>query len=371
MITFLSDSTSDFVATETVGGFTSGSQKNSFDDIFTEAYNTLMANGVDLMVDINSLIKNKAKLKVFKDALLGELQQESVDMNQDMDHEYGTHRCLYEQVSDMFDNCVEDFYKESTRVPNLLPIKAVDFPVLVKQQLKLATKDIMQTEVTKSPIVKKHIEQTYVVDPKTQKRWKYPQCFFTDEFKEIYKAGKGIEINPTGTVTKLPAYDLDVIGTLTTGGVKNNDNFTIDLRIEKVEVEAPDDHEKVIVPLDQPMRINLSDNTWLGGKIEKTVTKKDGTTTFEVKDIVMGVVDFVNKTTTINSAAGKVTGVVLSGYLSNERNERAVTFDYAREEREWKIEDGMRVDVAYSLEALEDTKALMDIDLYKKTYNNL
>ncbi len=371
MITFLSDSTSDFVATETVGGFTSGSQKNSFDDIFTEAYNELMANGVDLMVDINSLIKNKAKLKVFKDALLGELQQESVEMKQDMDHEYGTHRCLYEQVSDMFDNCVEDFYKESTRVPNLLPIKAVDFPVLVKQQLKLATKDIMQTEVTKTPIVKKHIEQTYVVDPKTQKRWKYPQCFFTDEFKEIYKAGKGIEINPTGTVTALPAYDLDVIGTLTTGGVKANDNFTIDLRIEKVEVEAPDDQEKVIVPLDQPMRINLSDNTWLGGKIEKTVTKKDGTSTFEVKDIIMGVVDFVNKTTTINSAAGKVTGVVLSGYLSNERNERAVTFDYAREEREWKIEDGMRVDVPYSLEELEDTKALMDIDLYKKTYNNL
>ena len=371
MITFLSDSTSDFVATETVGGFTSGSQKNSFDDIFTEAYNELMANGVDLMVDINSLIKNKAKLNAFKDTLLGELKQESVEMEQDMDHEYGTHRCLYEQVSDMFDNCVEDFYKESTRVPNLLPIKAVDFPVLVKQQLKLATKDIMQTEVTKTPIVKKHIEQTYVVDPKTQKRWKYPQCFFTDEFKEIYKAGKGIEINPTGTVTKLPAYDLDVIGTLTTGGVKANDNFTIDLRIEKVEVEAPDDNEKVIVPLDQPMRINLSDNTWLGGKIEKTVTKKDGETTFEVKDIVMGVVDFVNKTTTLNSAAGKVTGVVLSGYLSNERNERAVTFDYAREEREWKIEDGMRVDVPYSLEELEDTKALMDIDLYKKTYNNL
>ena len=122
MITFLSNSTSDFVATETVGGFTSGSQKNSFDDIFTEAYNTLMANGVDLMVDINSLIKNKAKLKVFKDALLGELQQESVDMKQDMDHEYGTHRCLYEQVSDMFDNCVEDFYKESTRVPNLMSL---------------------------------------------------------------------------------------------------------------------------------------------------------------------------------------------------------------------------------------------------------
>ena len=77
MLTFLSESTSDFVATETVGGFNSGSQKNSFDDIFTEAYNDLMSNGVDLMVDVNSLIKNKAKLGAFKSALLGELKLES------------------------------------------------------------------------------------------------------------------------------------------------------------------------------------------------------------------------------------------------------------------------------------------------------
>lgn len=368
MLTFLSNSTSDFVATETVGGFNRGSQKNSFDDIFTEAYNDLMANGIDLMVDVNSLIKNKAKLNAFKDELLGELKQESADMADDTEHEYGTHACLYEQVSDMFDNCVDDFYAESTRVSNLLPIKAVDFPVLVKQQLKLATKDIMQTEVTKSPIIKKHIEQTYVVDPKTQKRWKYPQCFFTDEFKEIYKAGKGLPINTEGTVTALPAYNFDVIGELTEGK-KADDQFTIDLKIEKVEVTV--DGEKHVVPLDQPMRINLSDNTWLGGKIDTVITMNDGSTQKPVKDVVMGVIDFMDKTTTLNSAAGIVTGVVFSGFLSNERNERAVTFDYAREEREWKIEDGMRADVPYSLEELEDTKALMDIDLYKKTYNNL
>ena len=365
MLTFLSDSSADFVATETVGGFSNGSQKNSFDDIFTEAYNDLMTNGVNIMVDVNDLLKNRAKLAAFKNALLGELKQESVDMGNDTEHEYGTHTKLYEQVSDMFDNCVEDFVKESTRVPSLLPIKAVDFPVLVKQQLKLATKDIMQTEVTKTPIVKKHIEQTYVVDPKTQKRWKYPQCFFTDEFKEIYAAGKGLPIKDTKV--SLPAYDFDVIGECTDGD-KLKDDFTIDLRIEKVYVTV--DGEEILLPLEQPMRINTSDNTWLGGKIDTTVTNAAGESV-AVKDIVMGVADFVEKTCTLNSAAGVVTAVVFSGYLSNEKNERAVTFDYAREEREWKIEDGMRADVPYSLEELEDTKALMDIDLYKKTYNNL
>ena len=369
MLTFLSESTSDFVATETVGGFNSGSQKNSFDDIFTEAYNDLMANGVDLMVDVNSLIKNKAKLGAFKNALLGELKTESEELANG-EIEQGTHASLYEQVSDMFDNCANDFYKESTAVGQLLPIKAIDFPVLVKQQLKLATKDIMQTEVTKTPVVKKHIEQTYVVDKKSKKRWKYPQCFFNDEFKEIYNAGKGLPIKDTKV--DLPAYNFDVITNCTDGGNKDKDTFTMDLRIEKVFVTVDVDgvQEDIPVILDPAMRINLSDNTWLGGKID-TVVKNSKGEDVVVKDIVMGMVDFVDQTTTLNSASGMVTAVVFSGYLSNERNERAVTFDYSREEREWKIEDGMRADVSYSLEELQDSKALMDIDLYKKTYNNL
>ena len=369
MLTFLSESSSDFVATETVGGFNSGSQKNSFDDIFTEAYNDLMANGVDLMVDVNSLIKNKAKLGAFKNALLGQLKTESEELANG-EIEQGTHASLYEQVSDMFDNCANDFYKESTAVGQLLPIKAIDFPVLVKQQLKLATKDIMQTEVTKTPVVKKHIEQTYVVDKKSKKRWKYPQCFFNDEFKEIYNAGKGLPIKDTKVA--LPAYNFDVITNCTDGGNKDKDTFTMDLRIEKVfvTVEVDGVAEDIPVVLDPAMRINLSDNTWLGGKIDTVVKNSKGEDVI-VKDIVMGMVDFVDKTTTLNSASGMVTAVVFSGYLSNERNERAVTFDYSREEREWKIEDGMRADVSYSLEELQDSKALMDIDLYKKTYNNL
>ena len=366
MLTFLSGSNSEFVATETVGGFNAGHNRNSFDDIYTEAYNDLMGNGVDLMRDINDLLKNKAKLATFKNALIGELKTECANMA-DEPEKYGTHANLYEQVSEMFDNCVEDFYKESTRVSNLLPIKAIDFPVLVKQQLKLATKDIMQTEVTKTPIVKKHIEQTYIVDNKTNKRYKYPQCFFSDEFKEIYDAGKGVPVDSTKKVT-LPAYDFDVITNLTTGDVKVDD-FTMDLKIEKVYVEDSAGQEIPVV-LEVPMRINLSDNAWLGGKIDTVVTDSTGAE-MAVKDVIMGMADFMNKTVTLNSAAGVVKSVCFSGYLSNERNERTVTFDYAREEREWKIEDGMRADVPYSLEELEDTKALMDIDLYKKTYNNL
>jgi hypothetical protein len=373
-LSFISESAKDFQETATIGGFGSG-VKNNFDDIFTEAYNTMLNNGIDLMVDVNSVIKNKAKLNAVKEALIGELKTECTEM-ENTDTDYGTHAHLYDQVSQLFDNCVDDFMKESTKVPQLLPIKAIDFPILVKQQLKLATKDIIQTEVTKSPIIKKHIEQTYIVDNNDKtRRWKYPQCFFTDEFKEIFAAGKGLPIKDTPV--SLPAIDFDVVANLTDAdapGSKTNssrEEFTMDLKITKFVVEDPDDDTKTVtVPLARPMRINLSDNMWLGGKINTTVTGSNGTTE-EIDDIVTGVVDFVTKKTSVNSLKGVVKAVVFSGYLSNEKNERHVTFDYGREEIEWKIEDGTRVNVPYSLEELEDAKALMDIDLYKKTYNNL
>jgi len=366
MLSFLTESTKDFAETPTVGGFALGNKKNSFDDIFTETYNSMLSNGVDVMVDINSLLRNKSLMKAYKDSLLAELYTECTGYNGDPDK--GTHLALYDQVSDMFDNCVEDFMRESTRVPQLLPIKAIDFPILIKQQLKLATKDIIQTEVTKTPVIKKHIEQTYVVSNNDKsKRWKYPQCFFSDDFKEIFDEGKGLPIK--ATPVELPAYNFDVVKELTDAAEPEREEFTMDLRIVKAIVEGSDGAD-VEIPLNPPMRINMSDNTWLGGKLQLTVKDATGADV-EVDDYITGMADFVTKRTSVAAINGQVKSVVFAGYLSNEKNERNLTFDYAREEIEWKIEDGPRFNVPYSLEELEDAKALMDIDLYKKTYNNM
>ena len=98
MVSFLTESTNGFVATETVGGFASANNQNTFDDIFTEAYSEMLTNGVDVLVDINDLVKNKAKLGAFKDKLLGELKLECANMANDVSANYGTHAALYDQV---------------------------------------------------------------------------------------------------------------------------------------------------------------------------------------------------------------------------------------------------------------------------------
>ena len=79
-VNFLTESSKDFVETKTVGGFCSGIGQNDFDGIFTEAYNGLMSKNIDIMRDINELIRNKAVLGAFKDNMLGELRTECAEI---------------------------------------------------------------------------------------------------------------------------------------------------------------------------------------------------------------------------------------------------------------------------------------------------
>lgn len=369
MMSFLTESGSDFKETATVGGFANGANKNDFDAAFESACDNLQLagnNGYDFKQDINSLIKNEAALEAFKDDLLSDISDYCSGREISDSGNYAT---LYESVSALFDNTKEDLVNESTRVGVLLPIKAIDLPLVVKSHLKVVSKDIVQTEVTKSPVIKKQIEQTYIVDPKTKKRWKYPQAFFNDEYKEIFKAGKGLPIKDTAVA--LPQYNYDIITNLVDGvTTPAREDFTIDLRIEKVVVDV--DSTEVTATLRTPITINLADGSLVGGVIDMVVAK-DGApeTTEHIQDVISGHVDFVTKTVSISSAAGKVKKVIFSGNLSNEKNERAVTFDWQREDHEWKIEDGFRADVPFSLEELEDAKALLDMDLYKRAYNSI
>ena len=366
MLNFLTESTKDFKETETLGAFSLGNNKNDFDATYESAYNELLKANVDPMVDINILLKNEAIMENFKDTLLSPLADDCERFATNPDA--SRYASLYEQTAAMFDNCIEDMMTESTRVGQLLPIKAVDFPVLIKQNLAIATKDIIQTEVTKTPVIKKHIERQWIVDEETGKRWEYPQCFFNDDYKEIYNAGKGLPIKDTWVPLTPAIWNYNIAQNLTDSTNYQREKITMDLQIVACQIKEKDfDSSKAesetLITVPVQMRINLADSTWLGGQVKD----KDG----KIVDTIVGTVDFVTNTVSVNSLNGKVVNVRFAGYLSNELNERQVTYDITREEKEWKIEDGFRVDVPYSLEEIEDAKALMDIDLYKLTYGKL
>lgn len=349
----------NFEETATVGGFSMNQDANTFDAVYSEACESV-SNAVDMRKDVNQFIKLPEVQKAFKDTLLSGFVSESEDPT---DLGQYTNR-LYQEVSQLYDNTVDDLVKESTRVGNLLPIKSLDLPLVIRQHTKCVSKMIIDTEITKSPVIKKQIERTWVVDNKTKKRWQYPQCFFNDDYKEIFKAGKGLELDTKAV--NLPLYNYDIIGELTSAAIPSRENITIDIQIDKVYLE---DGTEVV--LKTPIRTNLADGAWIGGIIKDVkITKKTGGEEV-INDVLSGFVDWVTNTCTLTSASGQVKAVSFTGFLSNENNERAVSWDYTREDMEWHIEDGFRTDIPYSLEQLEDAKALLDEDLYKKTYSNL
>lgn len=362
MISFITENGADFEETELIGGFSAASNAQTFDDYFESAAHELTMStrgGMDIKSDINAFLKNPAAIEQFKTDLLQGIVEECASKGEDL----GTLSNLAEQCEQLYDNTVNDLILESTRVGTLLPIKAIDLPLVVKSHIKATSNLVLSSKVTKSPVVKKQIERTWVVDPKTKKRYQYPQCLFNDDWKEIWSAGKGLPID--NKPVNLPLFNFDIIDELSEAAVPDRENITIDIQITAAYLE-----DGTKVSLKKPITVNLADGAWTNGTIKQTV-KNTSNEDVEVNDVLSGIVNFQTNTCTCTSASGQIKAVSFSGYLSNEKNERTVTFDYDREDREWKIEDGFRVDAAYSLEQLQDYKALVDEDLYKKTYNNL
>ena len=361
---FLMESTKGFEETPTVGGFNLGRTTNTFDNLFESVASSMLEHNIDVKKDIGTIITEESVADSYKEALLATLADDAA-----ADQTGHASRC-YESVEQLWNNCVTDFIRESQAVPAFLPIKAIDFPILVKQHPKAASKDIMQTEVAKSPIIKKHIQHTFIVDPKTNKSWEYPQCFFDGTYKEFFDAGKGLPIKDTAV--ELPQFNYNIIENLT-DGIATHDRLSYNIEITKI-IDA-DGNEYTC----KPITADFSNGMLIGGDVEfKTpaagASASDSPTlTAETvyKDKITGSIDFVTGTISISSCAGNVKKVKLEGYLSNENNERAVSMEYSRTPIEWKIGDGFRMDVSYSMEQLEDAKALLDIDLYKQTYNNL
>lgn len=346
--------------TVTIGGFNYGNDKNDFDQCFKEACEELKIAGVDPMVDINTIIRQPDIASTFKTALLKGIMEESVNYK-DSDI-YGNYACLDDQVDKLFDNVTNQLVRESTTVGQLMPIKAIDYPILMKQHLQLATKDVMQTEVTTNPLIKKQIERRWIVDNQTGERWEYPQCFYDQSVAEkIFASGKGLPIS--SEPVEIPTFNFDLIGERTDSATPQRESLTFNTKIVAGVLE-----DGTEIPMN--CYVDLHHSSWVNGMVDTDVTLKDDSVE-HITDQIYGGIDFVSKTVTVVAANSKIKKVVFSGYLSNELNERAVSMDYTRMEREWKIEDGHRVNVPYSVEELEDAKALLDIDLYKKTYDNM
>lgn len=381
LVPFFEGTDPDFRVTNTVGGFSSANRENTFDSVYTEACDNLYKHH---QVKMNSgfltpqTLNDQSAIADFREDMLKPFEESAEQLRANMSSAYGgisdgydigNAANLYDQLGELFDNKIKQFTEEAA-VGALMPIKAIDFPIMMKTQVKQSYKDVVNEEITPNVVIKKQIEHKIVyskADP--TKRWEYPQCFFNNDFKEMTKYGRGTKLKETPVT--LPAVNYDIVKQLTSSPVPAKERVTFDLEIDKVEV-APTSGSgnNIVVPLPNPIRVNLADGQWVGGKIDVDYTD-EADATKHLSDVVTGIMDWTSGTATITSATGAVKAVIFNGRISNEGNENTVRFSYQREDHEWKVGEGFKADAGYSLEQLQEHKALLDMDLYTKTYNDL
>lgn len=373
---FFESGPDDFEPTITVGSFTNAQIPASFDGIFEEACDNFKKKWKmdfrNAIVKSQFLDNNAAAVAGFKNDLLHQLYQDCENMVPMFeDGDCGTAPCVADQVSKLFDNKVDEYITESANVGDLMPIKSIDYPLLVKTQIKESFKDVVGEEISPSLTVKKRIEHMIVYDRNDPtKTWEYPQCLYEDGFKDMMKAGEGIDLDTTPQ--PLPLYQFNLVEDLTSVTSAINRRVVIDLMIEKVLDQ--DDNEVV---LRTPIQVNLADGAWVGGVIDQEYEVDDGggnKIKKKLQDILSGFTDWNSNTTTLTSAnttGNGVKSVIFTGKLSNDGNDHALRTRYLQEDREWHIGEGAKIEASYTLEELQEHKALADFDLYKRSYNDI
>lgn len=325
-----------------------------FDELCTEYKES---TGIDIKTDINKMMADRAFMEEYKAAIMADVIE---GFNESSANDPHIAACIT-NVQDLWDTKVKT-YTESASITAYLPISTLEFPVLVKQYFSSVMKDIIDIETTKTPSITKHIRETFLVDNETKEEYEYPKCLWNGDWEKIWNASKGFPIKEKVVeLTDGKLKNFDIVASLT-DGTPGLDKLSFQFKIVGVKVG-----DEVCRLAGNGISVEFSTNgTLINGDLD--FTTPNGT---KVVETIAGQVNF--KTGIINLAAiqGQVSGVVFSGYLSNEKNMRSVSVRERRRMLRFNIEDGARWNMPFSIEEIEDAAALLDINYYNRMVDEI
>lgn len=330
----------------------------TFDERFDELCNHYKENcTIDIKSDINKMLSDRSFMEQYKADIMSDVIDGFTESSANDPHIAAS----INNVQQLWDTKVKS-YTESASITSYLPISTLEFPVLVKQYFSSVMKDIIDIETTKTPSITKHIRETFLVDNETNKEYEYPKCLWNGDWEKIWNASKGFPIKEQVvelTAGKLQNYD--IVASLTEG-TPGLDKLSFQFKIVGVKVG-----DEVCRLPGNGISVEFSTNgTLINGDLD--FTTPNGT---KVNETIAGQVNF--KTGVINLAAiqGQVSGVVFSGYLSNEKNMRSVSVRERRRLLRFNIEDGARWNMPFTIEEIEDAAALLDINYYNRMVDEI
>jgi hypothetical protein len=363
---------------------------DKFDENFETTVGTIQHayNGVNVMRDAKRMMENKEIMMEYKTLLLDPILEELRSYPTTSQTEQVHLESVADQLESAWDESTRAFMiQESYNVSNYLPLSTLDFPALVKQYIRFLGKDIIPVQTASSVNVEQRIFIKYLVNNQTGEEYEVPRVYFEKDedgnpvWRKLWNAGKGYRINDKDVITldkineakdkKFSMFDwlLDDDGQPYSIEPTVRTRLSYDFQIKYVQYDG----KKVKLP---GSGINVDIQTggvFLNGGITENMklpvvdedTNVPTGETVSFSDRLSGVVDFIKGTITASSC-GQITGIYVTGHISNETNMRTIGFREYPEIRKFLISDGCRFQLPFTVEDFAEANASLNFNLYNR-----
>lgn len=351
-----------------IGNVSAADADAGFKNEIKAVFESYTQQGVDLIHDLPNIIASDKNKQDFIGAVTESLSDSALFTNPAAAKSpfYSNYA---DRVEQLLDNTLDTIATESV-MTGYAPIVAYNPFFLKKQWIDCIFKDVLMTEIPKTPVIELGFERRYLKDLEGNE-YPLPEALYDDELvKNLIDASTGLNIKEDPIDISL-CKDLSLIDPNYIPGVIAGDHtveLTPGIHVCSVVMQDSEGTEHT-VPTN--ITVDISTHNFVKGAIKYDVLDAD---TGEVKetltDELIGRVNFKDGKVTVMSTSGVVTKVCFRGKTANRFNQRSLDV-VRRVEKIEKVmpESGPRLNAAVTIEDAADALALQQIDIIADNIN--
>ena len=351
-----------------IGNISASDADAGFKNEVKAVFESYTQQGVDLIHDLPNIIASKKSKNDFIGAVTESMSDSALFTNP-VCAKSPFYNNYSERVEQLLDNTLNSIATESV-MTGYAPIVAYNPFFLKKQWIDCIFKDVLMTEIPKTPVIEMGFERRYLKDLEGNE-YPLPEALYDDELvKNLMDAATGLNIkeDPIDIGT---CKDLSLIDPTYIPGVIAGDHtveLTPGIHICAVVMQDTEGEEHT-VPVN--ITVDISTHNFVKGAIKYDVLDtSSGDVKETLTDEIIGRVNFKDGKVTVMSTTGKVTKVCFRGKTANRFNQRSLDV-VRRVEKIEKVmpESGPRLNAAVTIEDAADALALQQIDIIADNIN--
>ena len=351
-----------------IGNIAAADADAGFKNEIKAVFESYTQQGVDLIHDLPNIIASDKNKQDFIGAVTESLSDSALFTNPAAAKSpfYSNYA---DRVEQLLDNTLDTIATESV-MTGYAPIVAYNPFFLKKQWIDCIFKDVLMTEIPKTPVIELGFERRYLKDLEGNE-YPLPEALYDDELvKNLIDASTGLNIKEDPIDITL-CKDLSLIDPNYIPGVIAGDHtveLTPGIHVCSVVMQDSEGTEHT-VPTN--ITVDISTHNFVKGAIKYDVLDADsGEVKETLTDELIGRVNFKDGKVTVMSTTGTVTKVCFRGKTANRFNQRSLDV-VRRVEKIEKVmpESGPRLNAAVTIEDAADALALQQIDIIADNIN--